>query len=94
MSKNLKTCSIKKATLLSSSAYCKLCLNALSIHITCNFASSTLKIRRGSSTAYVRPKSAIFDQKTGIFGRFFHEKWQILVHTHAANRVFVLHMPL
>ena len=72
-SKNPKTCSIKKTTLLSNSAYCKLCLKALCVHITYSFASSTLKIGGGSSTAYLRPKNSFCDQKTGIFGHFFHE---------------------
>ena len=71
-SKNPKTCSIKKTTLLSSSAYCKLCLNALCVHITCFFASSTLKIGGGgSSTAYLRPKNGhfwpFFSMKNGKF---------------------------
>ena len=61
---------------------------------TCIFAFSTLKIRRVSSTACLRPKNSIFDQKTGHFGPFFHEKRHILVHTHALNGCFVICLPL
>ena len=46
-SKNPKTCSIKKTTLFSSSAYCKLWLKGLCVHLTYSFASSTLKMGGG-----------------------------------------------
>ena len=60
-SKNLQH---KKPTLLSSSAYCKLCLNALCVHRTWGGESST---------AHLRPKNLFHDQKTAIFGHLFHE---------------------
>ena len=61
---------------------CKLCLRDLCVPTICFFASSALKI--GES-----PKIPTFDQKMAIVGRFFHEKWQILVHTEAVNCVCV-----
>ena len=49
---------------------------------------------RGSSTAYLKLKKPNLWQKNNHFWPFFHEKWQILVHTHAVNCVFVIYMPL
>ena len=77
-SKNPKTCSIKKTTLLSNSAYCKLCLKALCVHITSVFASSTLKIGGGGLQLLIRGRNthlltkkrsflAIFSMKNGEF---------------------------
>ena len=49
---------------------------------------------RGSSTAYMKLKKLNFWPKNNYFWPLFHEKWQVLVHTHAVNCVFVIYMPL
>ena len=59
-SKNPKTCSIKKTTLLSSSAYCKLCLEALCVRRTYFLAFSTLKIGGGVFNCLSEAEERIF----------------------------------
>ena len=59
-SKNPKTCSIKKTTLSSNSAYCKLCLKALCVHITYYFSSSTLRIGGGVFNCLSEAEKLIF----------------------------------
>ena len=53
MSKNPKTCSIKKTTLLSSTAYCELCLNPLCVHFPFLFASSAIKMGEGGLQLFI-----------------------------------------